>query len=44
MQAGVSACTLNAAALGVYLLRKRVQRLLVATETLSHQDALTPQE
>ena len=41
VQAGVSACTLNAAALGVYLLRKRVQRLLVATETLSHQDPLT---
>ena len=41
VQAGVSACTLNAAALGVYLLRKRVQRLLVATETLSHQDSLT---
>lgn len=41
VQAGVSACTLNAAALGVYLLRQRVQRLLVATETLSHQDALT---
>lgn len=41
VQAGVSAITLNAAALGVYLLRQRVQRLLVATETLSHQDALT---
>ena len=41
VQAGVSACTLNAAAMGVYLLRQRVQRLLVATETLSHQDALT---
>ncbi len=41
VQAGVSAGTLNAAAMGVYLLRQRVQRLLVATETISHQDALT---
>jgi diguanylate cyclase (GGDEF)-like protein len=41
VQAGVSACTLNAAAMGVFLLRQRVQRLLVATETISHQDALT---
>ncbi|MDT0276236.1 GGDEF domain-containing protein [Blastococcus goldschmidtiae] len=41
VQAGVSACTLNAAAMGVFVLRRRVQRLLVATETISHQDALT---
>ena len=32
---------LNAAALGVFVLRRRVQRLLVATETLSRQDPLT---
>ncbi|MGY2129232.1 diguanylate cyclase [Blastococcus sp. SYSU DS0617] len=41
VQAGVSAGTLNAAAMGVFLLRRRVQRLLVATETISHQDELT---
>jgi diguanylate cyclase (GGDEF)-like protein len=33
--------TLNGGALGVYVLRRRVQRLLVATRTLSHVDPLT---
>jgi diguanylate cyclase (GGDEF)-like protein len=41
VQVGVSAGTLNAAALGVFLLRRRVERLLVATRTLSHLDPLT---
>ncbi|WP_166532603.1 GGDEF domain-containing protein [Blastococcus xanthinilyticus] len=41
VQAGVSAGTLNAAAMGVYLLRRRVQRLLEATETLTRLDPLT---
>jgi diguanylate cyclase (GGDEF)-like protein len=41
IQVGVSAGTLNVGALGVYVLRRRVQRLLVATRTLSHLDPLT---
>ncbi len=41
VQVGVSAATLNAASAGVFLLRRRVQRLLTATETLSRQDPLT---
>ncbi|MGY2067635.1 diguanylate cyclase [Blastococcus sp. SYSU DS0619] len=41
VQVGVSAGTLNAAAAGLFLLRRRVQRLLVATETLTHLDPLT---
>jgi diguanylate cyclase (GGDEF)-like protein len=41
IQVGVSAGTLNAGALGIYVLRRRVQRLLVATRTLSHLDPLT---
>ena len=41
MQVGVSAGMLNAAALGVFLLRRRIQRLLVATETLTRLDPLT---
>ena len=41
LQVGVSAGTLNAGALGIYVLRRRVQRLLVATQTLSHLDPLT---
>jgi diguanylate cyclase (GGDEF)-like protein len=41
VQAGVSACTLNAAAAGVFVLRRRVQRLLAATKELSHLDPLT---
>ena len=41
IQVGVSAGTLNAGALGVFLLRRRVQKLLVATQTLSLLDPLT---
>ncbi|MCZ2857200.1 GGDEF domain-containing protein [Blastococcus sp. VKM Ac-2987] len=41
VQVGVSAGTLNAAAAGLFLLRRRVQRLLVATETLTRLDPLT---
>ena len=41
VQVGVSAAMLNAGALGVFLLRRRVERLLVATQTLSHLDPLT---
>jgi diguanylate cyclase (GGDEF)-like protein len=41
IQVCVSAGTLNAGALGVYVLRRRVQKLLVATETLSLVDPLT---
>ena len=41
VQVGVSAGTLNAAAMVVFLLRRRVQRLLLATETLSRLDPLT---
>ena len=41
VQVGVSAGMLNAGALGVFLLRRRVQRLLVATQALSHLDPLT---
>ena len=41
VQVGVSAGMLNAGALGVFLLRRRVERLLAATQTLSHQDPLT---
>jgi diguanylate cyclase (GGDEF)-like protein len=41
IQAGLSAGTLNAAALGVFILRRRVQRLLVATQALSILDPLT---
>jgi diguanylate cyclase (GGDEF)-like protein len=41
LQVGISAGTLNAGALGIYVLRRRVQRLLVATQTLSHLDPLT---
>jgi diguanylate cyclase (GGDEF)-like protein len=41
VQVGVSAGMLNAGALGVFVLRRRVQRLLVATQTLSHLDPLT---
>ncbi len=38
---GVSAGTLNLMALGVFVLRRRVQRLLVATQTLTRLDPLT---
>ncbi len=41
VQVGVSAGMLNAAALGVFLLRRRVQRLLAATEDLTRLDPLT---
>ena len=41
VQVGVSAGMLNAASLGVFLLRQRVQRLLAATETLTRLDPLT---
>ncbi|MGY1752549.1 diguanylate cyclase [Blastococcus sp. SYSU D01042] len=41
VQVGVSAGMLDAAAVGVFVLRRRVQRLLAATESLSHRDPLT---
>ena len=41
IQVGISAGILNAGALGVFVLRRRVQRLLVATQTLSNLDPLT---
>ena len=41
VQVGVSAGVLDAAALGVFVLRRRVQRLLVATRALSNLDPLT---
>jgi diguanylate cyclase (GGDEF)-like protein len=41
VQVGVSAGMLNAGALGVFVLRRRVQRLLIATQALSQMDPLT---
>ena len=41
VQVGVSAGMLNAGALGVFILRVRIQRLLVETRTLSNLDPLT---
>lgn len=41
IQVVVSAGTLNGGALGVFLLRRRVERLLDATSALSHLDPLT---
>jgi diguanylate cyclase (GGDEF)-like protein len=41
VQVGVSAGMLNVGALGIFVLRRRVQRLIVATQTLSHVDPLT---
>jgi diguanylate cyclase (GGDEF)-like protein len=41
VQTAISAGVLNGAALGVHVLRRRVQRLLLATQALSHQDPLT---
>ncbi|WP_233492440.1 diguanylate cyclase [Blastococcus sp. TF02A-30] len=41
VQVGVSALTLNAASVGVFVLRRRVERLLDDTRTLSEQDPLT---
>ncbi|MFD2092089.1 GGDEF domain-containing protein [Blastococcus deserti] len=41
VQVGVSAGVLNGGALGVFVLRRRVQRLLVATQDLTRLDPLT---
>ncbi|WP_245821046.1 GGDEF domain-containing protein [Geodermatophilus pulveris] len=41
VQVAVNSGILNAAAAGVHVLRRRVQRLLEATRALSHQDPLT---
>ena len=41
LQVGVHAGTLNIAALAVFVLRRRVQRLLAATQALSSTDPLT---
>jgi diguanylate cyclase (GGDEF)-like protein len=41
VQVVISAGVLNTAAFGVYVLRRRVQRLLEATQALSRQDPLT---
>ena len=41
IQVGVSVGMLNGGALGIYLLRRRVERLLIATRMLSHLDPLT---
>ena len=41
VQVAISAGVLNSAAFGVFVLRRRVQRLLAATQELSHQDPLT---
>jgi diguanylate cyclase (GGDEF)-like protein len=41
IQVAVSAGTLNGGALGVFVLRRRVERLLDATAALSHPDPLT---
>jgi diguanylate cyclase (GGDEF)-like protein len=41
VQVGVSAAVLNTGSLAVFVLRRREQRLLVATQTLSHLDPLT---
>ena len=41
VQVAISAGALNTAAFGVHVLRRRVQRLLEATQALSHQDPLT---
>jgi diguanylate cyclase (GGDEF)-like protein len=41
IQVGVSAGTLNAGALGIFVLRRRVQRLLLETQALSLLDPLT---
>jgi diguanylate cyclase (GGDEF)-like protein len=41
VQVGVSAGMLNTGAIGVFVLRRRVQRLLVSTETLTRLDPLT---
>ena len=41
VQVAISAGALNAAAFGVHVLRRRVQKLLEATQALSRQDPLT---
>jgi diguanylate cyclase (GGDEF)-like protein len=41
IQTTVNACMLDAAAIGVFLLRRRIQRLLSATQALSSIDPLT---
>src|SRR3954451_5882767 len=41
VQVGVSAGILNAGSFGVFVLRRRVQRLLVATQMMSQSDPLT---
>jgi diguanylate cyclase (GGDEF)-like protein len=41
VQGGISAGMLNAGAAGIFVLRRRVQRLLVATEDLTRLDPLT---
>jgi diguanylate cyclase (GGDEF)-like protein len=41
IQVGVSAGTLNGGSLGVFVMRRRVQRLLLTTQTLSNLDPLT---
>jgi diguanylate cyclase (GGDEF)-like protein len=41
VQVGVSAGMLNACALGVFLLRRRIEKLLAATQALSNLDPLT---
>jgi diguanylate cyclase (GGDEF)-like protein len=41
VQVGISAGMLNAGALGIFVLRRRVQRLLAATQTQSRLDPLT---
>ncbi|MGY1704390.1 diguanylate cyclase [Geodermatophilus sp. SYSU D00697] len=40
-QWAMAAGVLNGASFGVYVLRRRVQRLLAATQAMSHQDPLT---
>ncbi|SFK57403.1 GGDEF domain-containing protein [Geodermatophilus ruber] len=41
LQVAISAGVLNSGCLGVFILRRRVQRLLAATQALSHADPLT---
>ena len=41
VQVGINAGLLNAGAMGIFVLRRRVQRLVMATQTLSHVDPLT---
>jgi diguanylate cyclase (GGDEF)-like protein len=41
VEVAINAGTLNVCALGIFLIRRRVQRLLAATQTLSNLDPLT---